>query len=759
MRLKRIISMVLTLCMVIGALPAIAHTTAEAATDLYFNFVKGNIGTGKGTAHVKTIIYENTTSGAANEYNTTIPSEPWAFKSCSAGVDGGGGYFAYMNNGCGLYLYANTNNTEVDTYSGQIKFKVSTAGNYIPQLNLMGSNNFSHETLFTATIYEYTPASDTLGKELASRTIMYPSYDAADHYVSLTNTPVSFKANTEYVIKLSTYANCAGTFVVDGLKLVDASTPIATDLKVGDNEGLYNIKVGESKLIPLTAVMSNGSAANFASATVNVSNPSDVEATISNGQLKLTGLGEDDATVTVKLGAAMARFEVKSRSNAPVAESLTYNFIKPVNGKDKKNYAQAYLENITFANTTNGAHGEINDDVVSAPWAFLNSNVSGGNSYVKYNLHSTHGVAMYIRNDYANFKIYVPYDGMYTASAVLRGTNPYIQLSLHELSNNDAGKKIFGAIDLGSATDAEATYTVNNIPTALKAGYYVLQLKLGSQASAFAYLNSFTLNYTGEYNAEPDGGNPGGNQGGGSTTDETKLTVTSNVNKISVANGNTGTAILTVKNSSGSAVAATATVSGVDSTIATVTTVANGTNINVSAKGLKVGTTTATINLSATGGKTGSISIPITVTAPIDLTGGKTRSSYHTTEKVEAMRENAKLYDWANSTMRGYVNNAEKYVGEEERLWNVITSQELPRSYYVGYRADPDKGKCRYCNKVISDIYGSFYYCWMIDAWNKPWKVTCPECRKSFPTNDFEKFYELGIDADGFWNYELAKSE
>ncbi|MBR5272897.1 MAG: heparinase II/III family protein, partial [Clostridia bacterium] len=46
-----------------------------------------------------------------------------------------------------------------------------------------------------------------------------------------------------------------------------------------------------------------------------------------------------------------------------------------------------------------------------------------------------------------------------------------------------------------------------------------------------------------------------------------------------------------------------------------------------------------------------------------------------------------------------------------------------------------------------------------IDAWNKPWKVTCPECRKSFPTNDFEKFYELGIDADGFWNYELAKSE
>jgi len=169
-KFSRIISALLVLCMVIGALPAIALTTAEAAgTDLYFNFIKGNMGTGKGTAHVKTITYENTTKGAANEYNTTIASEPWAFKSCSAGVDGGGGYWAYMNNGRGLYLYANTNNNETEDYfSGQIKFKVSTAGSYIPQLNLYGADNYSYETIFTATIYEYTPSTDTLGNAIAS---------------------------------------------------------------------------------------------------------------------------------------------------------------------------------------------------------------------------------------------------------------------------------------------------------------------------------------------------------------------------------------------------------------------------------------------------------------------------------------------------------------------------------------------------------------------------------------------------------------
>ena len=79
---------------------------------------------------------------------------------------------------------------------GQIKFKVSTAGNYIPQLNIYGSNNFSYETLFTATIYEFIPSTGALGNVLAECTIMYPSYDTPDHYVSLTNTPVAFKANT-----------------------------------------------------------------------------------------------------------------------------------------------------------------------------------------------------------------------------------------------------------------------------------------------------------------------------------------------------------------------------------------------------------------------------------------------------------------------------------------------------------------------------------------------------------------------------------
>ncbi|MBR5272011.1 MAG: S-layer homology domain-containing protein, partial [Clostridia bacterium] len=167
----------------------------------------------------------------------------------------------------------------------------------------------------------------------------------------------------------------------------------------------------------------------------------------------------------------------------------------------------------------------------------------------------------------------------------------------------------------------------------------------------------------------------------------------------------------------------------------------------------KVGTTDITVTATLSG-VTKSATFTLSVTE-----GGKQRSSYRTKEKVAAMRENAKLYDWANASMRSYTKQAEKFIGEEEKLWNMITSQELPRSYYVGYRSDPRIGYCRYCGANIGDIYGSTLTCWRIDPWNNPWKITCPECRKQFPSNDFEKFYALGLGEDGLWHYEQAKTE
>ena len=63
---------------------------------------------------------------------------------------------------------------------------------------------------------------------------------------------------------------------------------------------------------------------------------------------------------------------------------------------------------------------------------------------------------------------------------------------------------------------------------------------------------------------------------------------------------------------------------------------------------------------------------------------------------------------------------------------------------------------CRYCGTDLRAQYG--LYSWIIDPLNEPWKIQCPDCRRKFPSNDFGKYYEAGIDEHGFWSYEQAKA-
>lgn len=142
-----------------------------------------------------------------------------------------------------------------------------------------------------------------------------------------------------------------------------------------------------------------------------------------------------------------------------------------------------------------------------------------------------------------------------------------------------------------------------------------------------------------------------------------------------------------------------------------------------------------------------------------NIVTGKTRRSFYRDDKVDALRANIEKYSWAQGSRDYYTKNAEMFLGNEDKLWKSVTTQELPRSYYVGYRADPNAAVCRYCGCDLSAKYGSPYYAWIMDAWNNPWKVQCPDCTREFPSNDFGSFYELGIDTSGNWSYSLAKSE
>ena len=50
-------------------------------------------------------------------------------------------------------------------------------------------------------------------------------------------------------------------------------------------------------------------------------------------------------------------------------------------------------------------------------------------------------------------------------------------------------------------------------------------------------------------------------------------------------------------------------------------------------------------------------------------------------------------------------------------------------------------------------------YPWLLNPLGDPWKIQCPDCRRKFPSNDFGKYYELGLDEHGIFRPELAKQK
>ncbi|MEG2857081.1 MAG: hypothetical protein RR994_00490, partial [Clostridia bacterium] len=149
----------------------------------------------------------------------------------------------------------------------------------------------------------------------------------------------------------------------------------------------------------------------------------------------------------------------------------------------------------------------------------------------------------------------------------------------------------------------------------------------------------------------------------------------------------------------------------------------------------------------------------ITQSAIIEITVSqdKTCRTVYSEEMVAAAQENVLKYDWAASQKKLAVTKAERFIGKEDMMWDVITTQDLPRGIVVGYRFDPDAYSCKDCGTDLREAYG--YYPWIIDVFNKPYKVQCPKCRRIFPSNDFASYYKLGMGPNGQWDYELAKQK
>jgi len=127
---------------------------------------------------------------------------------------------------------------------------------------------------------------------------------------------------------------------------------------------------------------------------------------------------------------------------------------------------------------------------------------------------------------------------------------------------------------------------------------------------------------------------------------------------------------------------------------------------------------------------------------------GKTEATYYTTEKRENAKVNTATYDWAKSLKKGAEKTAEKYVSNLDYLYDLIIAEGLPRSTRMGGTNDPYYNLCRYCDGGINGK-GSLF---LVDVIARPWQTQCPECKRLFPSNDFEGFLKLGLDREGIFD-------
>ncbi len=138
-------------------------------------------------------------------------------------------------------------------------------------------------------------------------------------------------------------------------------------------------------------------------------------------------------------------------------------------------------------------------------------------------------------------------------------------------------------------------------------------------------------------------------------------------------------------------------------------------------------------------------------TAYVTVTNGKAGRTFYTDERVANARENIRKYEWAKDEMEAVVDIADKYVElGMEYVWKMLVGEGVPRTIQVGRYSDQYQGFCRYCG-AEQDIYP-----WTTNMVTRPWKIQCPDCKRLFPSNDFSKFYELGIGDDGIFSRKIA---
>jgi len=135
----------------------------------------------------------------------------------------------------------------------------------------------------------------------------------------------------------------------------------------------------------------------------------------------------------------------------------------------------------------------------------------------------------------------------------------------------------------------------------------------------------------------------------------------------------------------------------------------------------------------------------------------KSEPTMYTYEKRAIAQKNIQKYSWAKSEEKVATQAADKYVNAVDKLVNVMIGEGIPRAIRHGEINDTEYAYCKYCG---ADVVGTYGHTgaggWDLDPINRPWKVQCPDCKRLFPSNDFESFMKLGLDENGRFDVEEA---
>ncbi|OYN89018.1 hypothetical protein CGZ91_12150 [Parenemella sanctibonifatiensis] len=163
---------------------------------------------------------------------------------------------------------------------------------------------------------------------------------------------------------------------------------------------------------------------------------------------------------------------------------------------------------------------------------------------------------------------------------------------------------------------------------------------------------------------------------------------------------------------------------------------------------LAAGSVTVSVELTNAGGLTASAELALE-----ELVTHKTRSTIHTDEKRANAATNIANLAWAAGMRDAAVADAKTWLDlGPEKLWDLVPSQQIPRSYA---KRSVEKLGCLNCGEAVH-AFGNYPY--TADPINDPWKITCPNCSMRFPTNDFAAYYQGGLDENGLFDADVARS-